>query len=1187
MINAKCDWGSSDPMDPFISSNISCCDISLGNSARNILPKGSTDLNLGDLARRVQKRLQQRLGKSFEVIASTKNFAIASHYHGSSSCKLETSHGVFLIYATPQQYDVTDLANENWFASVDSDEPLGGVKVRRVRGAFPDIRSDPTAGEDKSIQPPTYEIDKFPNLFAEDDPDDEVSTSAFVSAKKLDDEEAGMRNETEAMLAAMGDEDAAAASANVTDLRYQIDVGPHPRIRNLRNHRKVEALPPGTDCGGKAGGNVCCDGQLAATMRDAYNKLAQSPLFDEDAADILARAIQRRVQLRYGKSFEVIASKGNFEYKSHQVGDRICKFKLKKFTIFAYATPIQYDIEDETKEQELADVSINEPLGRNDSHLEGEAPDTVPLKLNGEDTEESKAGLPMGSHCSPVRTGSRCCSVEVFNAMQEAYEKARKDPDFNPYNLRALSKKIQWGVEDVLGHSTEVIVSSRDFVHSSTFGGDNVCKYRIDEYQVLAYQSPVKYPIHSTDYDVDLGEAKDFPCPGNPGVLKGDTCCDGGVAYEIEKTIHTMNKTRFNSGGNQRFAQLLMENQQRRFGTVFDVVIAPSNFVLSTARYNQRACKMDVRGYSVLSYQTSPLLPPLSDFQLTTFDPTPFLQQPPVPSQIAQPPVQSFNAPFQQPLVQQAQIIQQPQIIQQQVVQQQIFQQPQQFQQQIIQQPQQFQQQIIQQPQQFQQQVVQQQFFQQQAVQAQAQPAGAEQSAVVAPRPIAGGRAADPPNTGTGLGGGGGGGGACFSTDTWLTTPHGKKRMDQVSVGDYVLTANHTATFYTPITMWIHREPDTRHNFVTIMTDYGKMLALTAKHLMFRNKCNDDYDERVKTLPRNRQAVFAEELKVGDCVVLLYKGKFRQQRIQQIQITNRKGIFAPLTANGRIIVNDMVASCYSDVKQITLQNSYFALIESIQNKLKFLLGEFLHNQSSIPYGASMSFDLLRLARRFSSRVLSKTNAHVLIWRWRADRCTWRWSGNRLTAIKELTAHLFPANRRLFNMLFVLIVCFPIVVSYTTQPPCCRDHLGGPACQRMQKQNTRQFSRRCNTDAEFRLVQCCSTCNANGTSMAYDLVARSLVSEHCFDRYGSQFCGRYVNATDVFEPHSTWSCDGENPQIAFRACRLSCGYCDFSRVSYTLENAQKACRIATTGWRDRLLQIKYGKKDNWLLDGDQQ
>ncbi|KAK6056709.1 hypothetical protein COOONC_05782, partial [Cooperia oncophora] len=95
--------------------------------------------------------------------------------------------------------------------------------------------------------------------------------------------------------------------------------------------------------------------------------------------------------------------------------------------------------------------------------------------------------------------------------------------------------------------------------------------------------------------------------------------------------------------------------------------------------------------------------------------------------------------------------------------------------------------------------------------------------------------------------------------------------MDQLKVGDFILTANQTGAYFTPMSLWIHREPDVITKFVTIMTDYGKMLALTPRHLIFRNKCGEYYSDRVEALPPNSQAVYAEELEVGDCVFLLYR----------------------------------------------------------------------------------------------------------------------------------------------------------------------------------------------------------------------------------------------------------------------------------------------------------------------------
>ncbi|CAD5235015.1 unnamed protein product [Bursaphelenchus xylophilus] len=143
-------------------------------------------------------------------------------------------------------------------------------------------------------------------------------------------------------------------------------------------------------------------------------------------------------------------------------------------------------------------------------------------------------------------------------------------------------------------------------------------------------------------------------------------------------------------------------------------------------------------------------------------------------------------------------------------------------------------------------------------------------------------------------------------------------------------------------------------------------------------------------------------------------------------------------------------------------------------------------------------------------------------------------------------------------IMVTIHC-PILPSKTTHPPCCRDTLSQVTCQRLQRVNASTFGHRCNSDVEFRLIQCCATCNRFKGAIDYDRIAESLVQSQCFDRYGDVFCKRYVDATDVWEMKQR-PCDGNNPYIAFRSCRKSCGFCDFSQVKYTLHNALEACRM---------------------------
>uniref|UniRef100_A0AC34F1T8 ShKT domain-containing protein n=1 Tax=Panagrolaimus sp. ES5 TaxID=591445 RepID=A0AC34F1T8_9BILA len=100
---------------------------------------------------------------------------------------------------------------------------------------------------------------------------------------------------------------------------------------------------------------------------------------------------------------------------------------------------------------------------------------------------------------------------------------------------------------------------------------------------------------------------------------------------------------------------------------------------------------------------------------------------------------------------------------------------------------------------------------------------------------------------------------------------------------------------------------------------------------------------------------------------------------------------------------------------------------------------------------------------------------------------------------------------------------------------------------------------------------------------YDAIAETLVSESCFDRYGGAFCQRYVNSTDVWS-QKHWSCSGQSPHISFRSCRQSCGYCDFDKVIYTLQNALDSCKhnINKDAWKERLRRRLFVEKLNKTL-----
>ncbi|CAD5220769.1 unnamed protein product [Bursaphelenchus xylophilus] len=155
----------------------------------------------------------------------------------------------------------------------------------------------------------------------------------------------------------------------------------------------------------------------------------------------------------------------------------------------------------------------------------------------------------------------------------------------------------------------------------------------------------------------------------------------------------------------------------------------------------------------------------------------------------------------------------------------------------------------------------------------------------------------------------------CFSGDMLVETPSGHKRMDELEVGDLVMSMDGALITYSKVVMFLHRKEKEDALYRHIRTSNGRDLKITPYHLMYTTKCKAG--DRLRL-------VKAADIVIGDCIH--YKGSqgLRSSKVVSIKDVNGNGIYAPLTANGDMFVNNILVSCHSNMAAQTLQQTFFA-----------------------------------------------------------------------------------------------------------------------------------------------------------------------------------------------------------------------------------------------------------------------
>lgn len=90
--------------------------------------------------------------------------------------------------------------------------------------------------------------------------------------------------------------------------------------------------------------------------------------------------------------------------------------------------------------------------------------------------------------------------------------------------------------------------------------------------------------------------------------------------------------------------------------------------------------------------------------------------------------------------------------------------------------------------------------------------------------------------------------------------------------------------------------------FYKLTTDSGNEISLTANHLIPIINSNG-----------NKNYLFAKQIKIGDCLLILFNGKLKYSPVINITIEMKKGYYAPLTMKGTLLINNVLASCFANI----------------------------------------------------------------------------------------------------------------------------------------------------------------------------------------------------------------------------------------------------------------------------------
>lgn len=149
--------------------------------------------------------------------------------------------------------------------------------------------------------------------------------------------------------------------------------------------------------------------------------------------------------------------------------------------------------------------------------------------------------------------------------------------------------------------------------------------------------------------------------------------------------------------------------------------------------------------------------------------------------------------------------------------------------------------------------------------------------------------------------------------------------MSELRVGDSVLVVKPDGNLgFSEVILFLDSDAEQNRMFNTIVTESGAKITVTPSHLVFGSENN-----RTSSISEG-YATFAKNIEIGDYMYVKDdSGSLRLDRVANVVSSSEKGSFAPLTSEGNLVVNNVLASCYALLDDQTLAHYAFMPVRAL------------------------------------------------------------------------------------------------------------------------------------------------------------------------------------------------------------------------------------------------------------------